>query len=84
MLVEFLGIPRERTGVSEVELDAATLGEVLTVLPARFPKLRELMPAGALHASVAASLNGDRFVHDPTTRLAAGDRLILLSADAGG
>jgi molybdopterin converting factor small subunit len=84
MLVEFLGIPRERTGVSEVELDAATLGDVLAALPVRFPKLRELMPGGALHSSVAASLNGHRFVSDPATRLAAGDRLILLSSDAGG
>jgi molybdopterin converting factor small subunit len=84
MHVEFLGIPRERTGISEVELDAATLGEVLSVLSARFPALRQLIPAGALHSSVAASLNGDLFVSDPSTPLATGDRLILLSADAGG
>ena len=84
MHVEFLGIPRERAGVSEVELDAATLGDVLAALPARFPALRELMPAGALHSSVAVSLNGDLFVSDPATPLAPADRLILLSADAGG
>jgi len=84
MHVEFLGIPRERAGLSEVELDAATLGEVLAMLSARFPALRELIPAGALHTSVAASLNGDLFVSDPSTTLTSGDRLILLSADAGG
>ena len=84
MHVEFLGIPRERAGVTEVELDAATLGDVLAVLPSRFPALRELIPCGALHSSVAASLNGDSFISDPATPLAAGDRLILLSADAGG
>lgn len=84
MHVEFLGIPRERTGVSDIELDAATLGEVLAMLPVRFPTLRELLGDGALHASVAASLNGDRFITDPATPLAANDRLILLSADAGG
>ena len=28
MVIEFLGIPRERAGISEIELEAATLGEV--------------------------------------------------------
>jgi len=84
MHVEFLGIPRERAGLSEVEIDAGTLGEALGVLAARFPALRELMTAGGLHASVAANLNGDQFVTDPNTSLDANDRLLLLSADAGG
>jgi molybdopterin converting factor small subunit len=84
MHVEFLGIPRERAGMSEVEIDAGTLGEALAVLAARFPALRELMTAGGLHASVAANLNGDQFVTDPNTSLDANDRLLLLSADAGG
>ena len=84
MYVEFLGIPRERAGVSEVELDAATLGELLGSLAARFPALRELITPGGLHASVVASLNGDLFISDPATSLSSGDRLILLSSDAGG
>ena len=84
MHVEFLGIPRERAGVSEVEIDAATLGQVLTTLALRFPALRELITADRLHASIAANLNGDAFVSDPDTSLASGDRLLLLSADAGG
>ena len=84
MHVEFLGIPRERAGVAEVEIDAPTLGDVLGILAAQFPALRELITAGGLHPAVAANLNGDAFVSDPTTRLHAEDRLILLSADAGG
>ena len=84
MHVEFLGIPRERAGIAEVEVDARTLGEALAKLAARFPALGELITPGGLHPAVAASLNGDIFVSDPTTRLHAGDRLILLSADAGG
>ena len=84
MHVEFLGIPRERAGVSEVEIDAETLGQALTTLAARFPALRELITAAGLHGSIAANLNGDQFVSDPNTSLAAGDRLLLLSADAGG
>ena len=84
MHVEFLGIPRERAGVAEVELDAETLGQALTSLVARFPALRELVTESGLHASIAANLNGDAFIRDPRTVLTRADRLILLSADAGG
>ena len=84
MHVEFLGIPRERAGIAEVEIDATTLGDVLGILAVRFPALRELITAGGLHPAVAANLNGDAFVRDPQTTLHADDRLILLSADAGG
>lgn len=84
MYVEFLGIPRERAGISEVELDAATLGELLGTLAVRFPALQELITSRGLHASVAASLNGDIFISDLNTSFASCDRVILLSADAGG
>jgi molybdopterin converting factor small subunit len=84
MHVEFFGIPRERAGIAEVEIEAATLGQALSVLASRFPSLGDLMPAGQLHTSVAANLNGDLFVSDPATSISADDRLILLSADAGG
>jgi molybdopterin converting factor small subunit len=84
MHVEFLGIPRERAGVSEVEIEAQTLGQLLGTLAIRFPDLRELITERGLHPSVAANLNGDEFVSDPDRTLAANDQLILLSADAGG
>ena len=84
MHVEFLGIPRERAGVSEVEIEAETLGQLLGTLVIRFPDLRELVTESGLHPSVAANLNGDEFVSDPSTSFNAHDRLILLSADAGG
>ena len=84
MHVEFLGIPRERARVSEVEIDARTLGQAFRVLIERFPALRELISEGGLHGSVAANLNGDLFVSDPKTPLGASDRVILLSSDAGG
>ena len=44
----------------------------------------ELMTAGRLHPSIAANLNGDEFVKDPGTVLSPEDRLLILSADAGG
>jgi molybdopterin converting factor small subunit len=84
MRVEFLGIPRERAGIAELELDADTLGQLLAVLERRFPSLGALVDAGRLHPSILASLNGDTFVSDPRTRLSASDCVLILSADAGG
>lgn len=84
MYVEFLGIPRERTGVSELELEADTLGQAVAALASRFPQLQELMADGRFHSSVAISLNTDCFISDPATRLESDDRLLILSADAGG
>jgi molybdopterin converting factor small subunit len=84
MHVEFFGIPRERAGVSELEVDAGTLGELLDALSSRFPSLRELLASDGVESSIAVNLNGDLFVRDPETRLAEDDHVLLLSADAGG
>jgi len=84
MYVEFLGIPRQRAGISELEIEAETLGQLLGSLATRFPVLGELMTSEGLHSSLAANLNGDAFVSSPATPLAKGDRLLILSADVGG
>jgi molybdopterin converting factor small subunit len=84
MYVEFLGIPRERAGISEMELEAETLGQVLGQISARCPRLSELITSQGLHPSVVANLNGDEFVTSLDTKLAEDDRLLILSADAGG
>ena len=84
MYVEFLGIPRERAGISELEVEAHSLGQLLETLVMRCPALRELITADRLHPSIAANLNGDEFVSDPKTVLSKDDRLLILSADAGG
>jgi molybdopterin converting factor small subunit len=84
MYVEFLGIPRERIGVAELELEAASLGHMLTALASRYPEFGELLEDGRLHPSIAASLNAERFISDPQTPLTAGDRVLILSSDAGG
>jgi molybdopterin converting factor small subunit len=84
MYVEFLGIPRERAGLSQLEVEASTLGQLLGTLAVRCPALRELITADGLHPSIVANLNGDAFVSDLKTPLAQDDRLLLLSADAGG
>jgi len=84
MLVEFLGVPRQRTGVSQVKVDAKTLGELLGTLAVEFPSLADLIAAERLHSSFVANLNGDRFVSDPGTPLSHDDCVLILSADAGG
>jgi molybdopterin converting factor small subunit len=84
MLVEFLGIPRERTGISELEVEAETFGQLLGALAVRYPGLQELITSKGLHPSIAANLNGDAFVKDLETPLAEHDRLLILCADAGG
>jgi molybdopterin converting factor small subunit len=84
MHVEFLGVSRERAGVSELEVRAATLGELLQTLAAELPSFGELIAVDRLHPSLAANLNGDRFVSDPGTPLADHDCVLILSADVGG
>ena len=84
MHVEFFGIPRERVGLSQLSVEAATLGQLLATLRDRFPALRELITADRLHPSIAANLNGDLFVSDPATVLAKNDHVLILSADVGG
>ena len=84
MHVELLGIPRERAGLSEIEIEAHNLGQLLGTLAGRFPALGELIEGDTLHPSLAANLNGDEFVKDPATPLAPTDHVLILSADVGG
>jgi molybdopterin converting factor small subunit len=84
MYVEFLGVTRERAGVAELDVQANNLGQLLETLAARMPRLAELIAVDRLHPSLAASLNGDRFISDPATPLRDEDHVLILSADAGG
>ncbi len=84
MRVEFLGVPRQRAGVDDLVIEAATLGELLAGLSQRLPALAEVIVGDRLHPSFVANLNGDEFIADPATPLGAGDYVLILSADAGG
>jgi molybdopterin converting factor small subunit len=84
MRVEFLGVPRERAGVSVLELQADTLGQLFAALARRFPAFAELVSDDRLRPSMVANLNGDRFVSDPGIALNSDDCVLILSADAGG
>ena len=84
MHVEFLSVPRRLAGVSHAEIQAETLGQLLTTLAAQFPSLGNFITLERLHPSFVASLNGDEFVSDPGTVLGENDHVLILSADAGG
>lgn len=84
MQVEFLGVPRQRAGISELDMRAETLGQLLGSLADRIPSLRELIADDRLRPGFVANLNGDRFVSDPETPLGEHDCILILSADAGG
>jgi molybdopterin converting factor small subunit len=84
MHVEFLGVSRQRAGISALEVQADTLGQLLGVLEAQIPLLGELINVDRLHSAFVANLNGDQFVSDPETPLIESDCVLILSADAGG
>ena len=84
MHVEFLGVPRQRAGVTEIEIQADTVGQLLGILSARIPSFSELITLDRLHPAFVANLNGDRFISDPQTPLRQDDSVLILSADAGG
>ena len=84
MHVEFLGVSRERAGVAELHVQAETLGRLLGTLSEEVPGLAELIADDRLHPSLAANLNGERFISDPQTPLRDEDRVLILSADVGG
>ncbi len=85
ILVEFFGIPRQRSGVATTTASGNTLREVLADLATRFPALAATcLRESQLRPGYIANLNGRQFVADPDQPLQSGDALLILSADAGG
>jgi molybdopterin converting factor small subunit len=84
MQVEFFGLSRERAGMAGIEVQAETLGQLLSILAEQIPPLGTFIGGNRLHPAFIANLNGDRFVNDPATRLHENDHVLILSADAGG
>lgn len=83
--VELFGIPRQRAGRAELHVRAGTVGDLLEAVTRACPALAGLMrPDGRLSPQYLLSLDGRRFLQEPHERLRPGDRLVLLSADAGG
>jgi molybdopterin converting factor small subunit len=83
--VEFFGIPRQRAGCAELTVSAGTVSELLQRVEQSCPELKGLRQAdGRLSPHYLLSLDGQCFVTDMEQELQPGDRLLLLSADAGG
>jgi hypothetical protein len=83
--VEFFAIPRLRAGVAELAVPAGTLAEVLAAVGRACPQLAGLVkPDGRLDPHYLLSLDGRRFLTDLAEPIPPGERVLLLSADAGG
>ena len=82
--VEFFGIPRQRAGRAELTVQAKTVGEALRAVAETCPALAGMVSEGRLAAHHLLSVNGTRFVADLSESVRFQDRLLLLSADAGG
>jgi molybdopterin converting factor small subunit len=83
--IELFGVPRLRAGIGRVPVEASDLGQALRALGRACPALEgTVVLDGRAHPAYRLCLNGDQFVSDPGMRLADGDALILLAADAVG
>ena len=83
--VEFYGIPRERAGLPELVVPVGTVAEVLAAVEGACPGLAGLRTAnGRLAPHYLLSIDGRRFALGLDEPLRPGERVLLLSADAGG
>ena len=85
VVFELYGVARMRAGCHEVPVSAGTVGEALAALERACPQLSgALVDRGRLTTHARLSVNGRDFVSEPARPLSEGDRLILISAAAGG
>jgi molybdopterin converting factor small subunit len=85
VIVEFYGVPRMRAKCAELTVHATTVGDALDAIAQSCPALADLRrDDGRLDPRYLLSLDGERFFADLDRPLRDGQRLLLLSADAGG
>lgn len=86
--VELFGVARMVAKRRDVALSLprdATLSHVLNALAERLPELRgKIIGANGLTAGYTCNINGLHFERSPSAKINSGDRIFLLSADAGG
>ncbi|HXV50493.1 MAG TPA: MoaD/ThiS family protein [Candidatus Binatia bacterium] len=88
--VELFGVARLRARTRAVALELpreATLGDVFSALAERLPSLVGCVIAPdrtSLARGHACNINGRSFVRDSSAKIMSGDRILLISADAGG
>jgi molybdopterin-guanine dinucleotide biosynthesis protein A len=86
--VELFGVARLVAKTNEVALSLpthATLADVFSALAKSFPDLRgRVLGAEGLVAGYTCNINGLDFVRAPSVPIKSGDKIFILSADAGG
>jgi len=83
--VEFYGIPRQRAGRADLTVQARTLDDLLSAVERACPGLAGLVCSdGRLAPQYLLSVDGREFATDLERQFKAGERVLLLSADAGG
>jgi molybdopterin converting factor small subunit len=83
--IELFGIARARAGRETLDVEAGSLGDAIRALARECPGVvPEVVADGRLTEGYLASLNGDRFVANPSLRLERDDTLLILGAQAGG
>jgi molybdopterin converting factor small subunit len=83
--IELFGMARRRAGRADFMSHAATIREALDQLAESCPNLVGMIQAdGQLSPRYLISVNAGPFVTELHQLLKTGDRLLLLSADAGG
>ena len=87
--VEFYGTVRRVAQTADTVLATIDgqirLGEALAILAGRFPALAETVFRGnRLRDGYLASVDGERFLTEPTDVLRDGQTLVLMSSDVGG
>ncbi len=86
--VEFFGIARHRVNQPSTSISVdgpVSLVNILQQLADRFPDLvPDCIDNGRLTRICSANINGDHFVTDGEYQVRPADRLLIMSADAGG
>lgn len=86
--VELFGVARLVAKTKDISLSLPpdpTLADVFAALAERLPSLQgKIIQAGALANGYTCNINGMNFVRDPCAKVEQGDKILILSADAGG
>ncbi|MEP7122097.1 MAG: MoaD/ThiS family protein [Byssovorax sp.] len=83
--IELFGVPRLRADRASVTVEAVSLGEAFRALGVACPALDPaVVHDGVLRSHYLVAVNGLHLTADPTTPLAEGDVVVVLSAEAGG
>lgn len=83
--IELFGVPRARAGCSEIQVVATTVREAIEKAIQQCAGLNAVINLDFQRQPQSLlSLDGRTFITDLDQPLKPGDRLLLLSADAGG